>query len=121
MPSAISVLKAVSKDKNGIGFAGWANSASARALSIKKNPDAPAIEPTEANLLSGRYPIRRYLYIYLHPALDQGKIAAFLDWIRSDEGQTVAQATGCHPLPPNWREKAMPEPTRNRKDANHAE
>lgn len=107
VPSATAILKAVSKDKNGIGFAGWGKTAGARALNIKKNPDSPAFEPTDANLLSGRYPIQRFLYLYLNPALDKGKIAAFLNWIRSDEGQQVAQATGCHPLPPNWREKAF--------------
>jgi phosphate transport system substrate-binding protein len=120
VPSATAVLKAVSKDKNGIGFAGWAKSASARVLNIKKNPDSPAIEPTGENLLSGRYPIQRYLYLYLHPALDKGKIAAFLDWIRSDEGQQVAQATGCHPLPPNWREKAYVGTNKKPQDPDHA-
>ena len=109
LPSATTVLRAVSRDKNGIGFAGWARSRGTRALNIKSSPDAPAIEPTEENLTAGRYPIRRYLYIYLNPISDKGQIAAFLDWIRSDEGQKVAQDTGCHALPPNWRERAYAE------------
>jgi phosphate transport system substrate-binding protein len=107
-----AVLKAVSKDRNGIGFAGSASSASTRALKIKLNPDSLAIEPTEGSLLNSNYPIQRYLYIYLNPARDKGKLAAFLDWIRSDEGQIVAKATGCHPLPPNWREKSYADTTK---------
>ena len=121
MPSATAVLKAVSKDKNGIGFAGWATSVGARSLKIKRNPDSRAIEPTDENLFNGRYPIRRCLYLYLHLALDKGKIAAFLNWIRSDEGQVVAQATGCHPLAPNWREKAYAEDNKKPQDLAHAD
>lgn len=121
VPSPAAVLKAVSRDKNGVGFAGWASNASVRALKLKKNADSPAMEPTEENLLAGRYPIRRYLYVYLHPALDKGTIASFLDWIRSDEGQQVAKATGCHPLPPNWREKSYAEANKKPQEVSHAD
>ena len=105
MPSAASVLKAVTRDKQGIGFAGAATSPAVRALKIKKTPDSTAVESTEENLLGGRYPISRFLYAYLNPVLDRGEVGAFIDWIRSDEGQKIARETGCHPLPPNWREK----------------
>ena len=106
LPSGVAVLRAISKDKNGIAFAGAARSSGARALKIKKSADSPAVEGTEEHLLDGTYPLSRFLYVYLNPVLDRGAVAAFLDWIRSDAGQTVAGATGCHPLPPNWREKS---------------
>jgi phosphate transport system substrate-binding protein len=106
MPNPVAVLKAVSRDKKGVGFAGLATNPGIRALKIRKTPDSAAIEPNEENLLAGRYPISRFLYLYLNPVVDKGEIAAFIDWIRSDEGQKVARETGCHPLPPNWREKS---------------
>jgi phosphate transport system substrate-binding protein len=119
MPSATAVLRAISRDKNGIGFAGWANSYGVKTLAIKSSPDSPAVEPTEDNLLASRYPIRRWLYIYLNAASDKASIAAFLDWIRSDEGQKVAQQTGCHPIHPNWRERTYAD--QKPQDDSHAQ
>jgi phosphate transport system substrate-binding protein len=74
-------------------------------LKIKKTDDSPAVEPTEANVMSGKYPIWRKLYNYLDPAKDKGEIAAYLNWIRSDEGQKIVKEVGYYPLPDNLREK----------------
>ncbi len=57
----------------------------------------PAIDPTEENVESGTYPIWRYLYVYVNPALDKGEIAAYLNWIRSDDGQKICQGCGLFP------------------------
>jgi phosphate transport system substrate-binding protein len=105
MPGTAAVLQAVSKDKNGIGYGGAAYGHGAKALKIKKTDDSPAIEPTEENVVSGKYPIWRYLYNYLNPEKDKGEIAAYLNWIRSDEGQKIVKEVGYYPLPANLREK----------------
>jgi len=94
----------VAKDKNGIGYGGAAYGAGARHLLIKKDENSPAIEPTEETVVKGTYPIWRYLYIYVNPALDTGEIAAYLNWIRSDEGQKVVKDVGYYPLPKHLRE-----------------
>ena len=99
MPGTAAVLQAVSKDKNGIGYGGAAYGAGAKHLLIKKDANSPGVEPTEANVISGVYPIWRYLYIYVNPALDKGEVAAYLKWIRSDEGQKVVKEIGYYPLP----------------------
>jgi phosphate transport system substrate-binding protein len=104
MPGTASLLQAVAKDKNGIGYGGAAYGAGARHLLIKKDENSPAIEPTEETVVKGTYPIWRYLYIYVNPALDTGEIAAYLNWIRSDEGQKVVKDVGYYPLPKNLRE-----------------
>lgn len=105
MPGTAALLEAVSKDKNGIGYGGAAYGAGAKALKIKKTGDSPAIEPTEENVLSGKYPIWRYLYNYLDPEKDKGEISAYLKWIRSDEGQKIVKEVGYYPLPEDLRAK----------------
>ena len=104
MPGTAAVLQAVAKDKNGIGYGGAAYGAGAKHLAIKKDDASPAMEPTEENVIKGVYPIWRYLYIYINPALDKGDVAKYLTWIRGDEGQKVVKDVGYFPLPKTLRE-----------------
>jgi phosphate transport system substrate-binding protein len=103
MPGTAALLQAVSKDKNGIGYGGAAYGHGAKTLKIKKTADGPAIEPTEENVVSGKYPIWRYLFNYLNPEKDKGEVAAYLNWIRGDEGQKVVKEVGYYPLPASSR------------------
>jgi len=99
------VLQAVVKDKNGIGYGGAAYGAGAKHLSIKKDDASAAVEPSEETVLNGTYPIWRYLYVYVNPALDKGDISAYLNWIRGEAGQKLVKEVGYYPLPANLREK----------------
>jgi phosphate transport system substrate-binding protein len=101
MPGTAALLQSISRDKNGIGYGGAAYGHGAKALKIKKTGDSPAIEPTDENVISGKYPIWRYLYNYLNPDKDKGEIAAYLTWIRSPEGQKIVKEVGYYPLPAN--------------------
>lgn len=104
MPGTAAVLQSVAKDKNGIGYGGAAYGAGAKHLLVKKDASSPAIEPNEETVIKGTYPIWRYLYIYVNPALDKDEVAAYLNWIRSDEGQKVVKDIGYYPLPANLRQ-----------------
>jgi len=97
------VLQAVAKDKHGIGYGGAAYGAGAKSLKVKKDDASPGVEPTEENVIKGLYPIWRYLYIYVNPALDKGDIASYLTWLRGDEGQKVVKDVGYFPLPKDLR------------------
>jgi len=99
MPGTAAVLQAVGKDKHGIGYGGAAYGAGARALKIKRDAATPAVEPSEANVLSGAYPISRQLFVYVNPALDKGEVAAYLAWIRGEQGQKIVKDVGYFPLP----------------------
>jgi len=103
MPGTAAILQAVAKDKGGIGYGGAAYGAGAKHLAIKRDDSSPAIDPTEENILNGSYPIWRYLYVYVNPALDKGEIGAYLTWIRSNEGQKTVKDVGYFPLPANLR------------------
>jgi phosphate transport system substrate-binding protein len=105
MPGTAAVLQAVAKDKNGIGYGGAAYGAGAKHVPVKKTDGSPAIDPTEENVIKGIYPIWRYLYVYVNPALDKGEVAAYLNWIRGEEGQKLVKDIGYFPLPDKLREK----------------
>jgi phosphate transport system substrate-binding protein len=105
MPGTAAVLQAVAKDASGIGYGGAAYGAGAKHLAVKIEDGSAAVEPTEDNVLGQKYPIWRYLYVYVNPALDKGEIGAYLKWIRSDEGQKIVKDVGYFPLPANLREK----------------
>ena len=105
MPGTAALLQNLVRDKNGIGYGGAAYGHGAKVVKIKKDADSPAIEPTEENVVSGKYPIWRHLFVYLNPEKDKGEIAAYLNWIRSDEGQKIVKEVGYYPLPSNLREK----------------
>ena len=105
MPGTAAVLQSVASEPKAIGYGGAAYGKGAKALKIKKSDDSPAVEPTEENVLSGKYPITRFLFNYLDPEKDKGEIAAYLNWIRSDEGQKIVKDVGYFPLPENLKEK----------------
>jgi len=105
MPGTAAVLQSVAKEKNGIGYGGAAYGAGAKHLKVKKNAASPAIEPSEETVVNGTYPIWRYLYIYVNPAVDKGEIAAYLNWIRSDDGQKVVKDIGYYPIQAQFRTK----------------
>jgi phosphate transport system substrate-binding protein len=89
LPGTAAVVNAVSKDKNGIGYGGAAYGKGIKHLSIN------GIEPTKENIASGKYPITRFLYMYLRNK-PTGEIKKFIDWILSD-GQSIATEVGYFP------------------------
>ena len=105
MPGTAALLQAVEKDKNGIGYGGAAYGAGARAIGVKKDQDSQAVEPNEETVKTGEYPIWRYLYNYVNPASDKSDIAAYLQWIRSGEGQNIVKEVGYYSLPEKLRAK----------------
>lgn len=104
MPGTAALLQAVAKDKNAIGYGGAAYGQGAKHLPVKKTASSPAVEPTEETVVNGTYPIWRYLYVYVNPAMDKGEVAQYLNWIRSDAGQALVKDIGYFPLPKNMRE-----------------
>ena len=103
MPGTAAVIQSVAKDKDGIGYGGVAYAEGVKVLPVGKTDDSEALEPTEKNVLDGKYPIARYLFNYVNPATDQGAVAKFITWCLGDEGQAVVKEVGYFPLPKNLR------------------
>lgn len=97
LPGTAAVVSAVQKDKGGVGYGGAAYSKGVKALKVKKDANSPAFEPNKANIMSGKYPISRYLYMYVKER-PTGVQKAYIDWILSAEGQKIVNEVGYFPL-----------------------
>lgn len=97
LPGTAAVINAVSKDKRAIGYGGIAYSKGTKILKVSKDEKGPAIEPSMANVDSGKYPLSRSLYFYTS-GQPEGDVKAFMDWVRGPEGQKICQDVGYFPL-----------------------
>ena len=104
VPYEADVVSAHRMPHDMIGYGGAAYAKGTKALKIKKDDASPAIEPTEENVINNSYPIWRYLFVYVNPSLDKGEIAAYLNWIRGEEGQKLVKEVGYYPLPEKLRQ-----------------
>jgi phosphate transport system substrate-binding protein len=64
---------------------------------VKKDANSPAVEPTMEKVLSGEYPISRYLYWYL-AGQPSGELKKLCEWVVSKDGQKVVENVGYYPL-----------------------
>lgn len=97
MPGTAAVVNAVAKDKAGIGYGGSAYGKGIRELPIKADDKSPAYAPTMDNIRSGKYPVSRFLYLYVRTK-PTGALKEYIDWILSDEGQSVVKEVGYFPI-----------------------
>ncbi len=97
MPGTASVVNAVAKDVNGIGYGGAAYGKGIRFLGVKKDASSTAYEPTLENIKAGHYAITRYLYMYTR-SKPSGAVKSFIDWILSEEGQQIVAKVGYFPV-----------------------
>ena len=95
--------KAIANDQNGIGYGPLIRAQGVRALQIKRAFSSTPVEPTDETIANRIYPISGYLYVYLNPAANHGALKAYVDWMRSDEGQHIVKAAGFFPLPAKFR------------------
>jgi phosphate transport system substrate-binding protein len=92
-----AVVNAVSKDANGIGYGGAAYGKGIRFVSVKKDANSPAYQPTLATVSANQYPISRNLFFYLRTA-PKGDTRKFIDWTLSPAGQRVVTEVGYFPV-----------------------
>jgi phosphate transport system substrate-binding protein len=83
---------------SGMGYA----TGTVKILRLSPKPGAPAVAPDLRSTLSGEYPIARTLLIYTLGE-PEGAVKDYLDWIMSDAGQQIVEASGFVPLPPELR------------------
>jgi phosphate transport system substrate-binding protein len=98
-----ALLKALAENPNAIGYGAFNSATGVRALEIKRTYSSTPVRPSADDIANRIYPISRFLFSYLSPGADQTAGKAYLDWIRSDEGQQIAVAAGFYVLPAKWR------------------
>ncbi len=101
-PGSSSVVTGVAGDKFAIGYCGIGyKSADVRAIPLA-GKDGKPYEPNQQNALSGKYPLGRYLYIYINykPGTEIEPLRAeFIKMIYSKQGQEIVVKDGYDPLP----------------------
>ncbi|MCX6270861.1 MAG: phosphate ABC transporter substrate-binding protein [Bacteroidetes bacterium] len=97
LPGTAAVVNAVKKDKYGIGYGGAAYATGVKHCKVKKDANTPGYEANTENIKNGKYPISRYLYMYLRNR-PTGAMKAYVDWILSAEGQKLVSDIGYFPV-----------------------
>jgi phosphate transport system substrate-binding protein len=106
-PGSSSVVQSVGTDKFAIGYSGIGyRTSDVRAVPIAGSSGGPAYEADYANALSGKYPIARFLYIYVNqnPARPADPlIQQFMAFVLSRQGQEIVEKDGYYPLIPKMQ------------------
>jgi len=102
-PGSASVVQGVTVDRFGIGYSGIGYATpGVRAVPLSKEQGGACVEPTAENAYSGKYPIARFLYVYVNKP--SGKpldplTREFMRMVLSKEGQEEVLKDGYYPLP----------------------
>ena len=100
-PGSASVVQGVSEDRNGAGYSGIGYTTSGvRPIPLVKE-GSDYVEPTYENVASGKYPLSRFLFVYVNKepnkALDP-LTREFLKFVLSREGQEIVVKDGYYPM-----------------------
>jgi phosphate transport system substrate-binding protein len=110
-PGSASVVQSVSASLNGIGYSGIGYTTSGvRAVALAKKEGQSLVEATADNAISGKYPLSRFLYVYVnkHPNKPLPPLEReFLKLVLSKSGQTVVVKDGYIPMPKSVIDKEL--------------
>jgi phosphate transport system substrate-binding protein len=108
-PGSSAVVQGVASDLSGIGYSGIGYvTAGVKALPLADKGEAVA--PTYENALSGKYPLSRFLFVYVNKKPGQPLdtlTREFLTYVLSKEGQEIVIKDGYFPLPASVIEEAL--------------
>ncbi|WP_369958356.1 PstS family phosphate ABC transporter substrate-binding protein [Pseudomonas benzenivorans] len=111
-PGSASVVQSISSTLNAIGYSGIGyKTSSVRAVPLSKK-GGEAFDATEENALAGKFPLSRFLYVYVNKAPNKALSpleAEFVKLVLSKQGQEVVVKDGYIPLPSKVAEKTMKE------------
>ena len=103
IPTSQQICQIVSQSADAIGYVGMAyadefdNKGKVRVLSLSKKSGQPGMKPTEATVMSGEYPLFRFLFMYTLGS-PSGATADFIKFSLSSEGQSLVKTAGYLPV-----------------------
>ncbi len=110
-PGSASVVQSVTTSANGIGYSGIGYQTSGvKAVALAEKDGKPFVEATSANALSGKYPLTRYLYVYVNKKPNEALAPLELEFVKmmlSQTGQKEVIKDGYIPLPAAVVKKAL--------------
>ena len=102
-PGSASVVQGVTEDRYGIGYSGIGYKTSGvKAVPLAESDAGPFSNGSYADVTSGKYPLWRFLYIYINKSPSRPPdplVAEFVKLIYSKEGQEGVVKDGYMPLP----------------------
>lgn len=102
-PGSASVVQSIAGSLNAIGYSGIGyKTAGVRALPLSKKNGGEIEQATEANAVSGKYPLARILYVYVNKAPNKPlrpMEVEFFKMVLSKPGQNVVIKDGYIPMP----------------------
>jgi phosphate transport system substrate-binding protein len=100
MHGSKDVVDLVEKTPCAIGYSGLAYATDHVKLPcVSQEPGSACVTPTVATAVDGSYPIARPLFMYTNGE-PTGHVGAYLNWIKSDEGQCIILELGYAPANP---------------------
>ena len=110
-PGSASVVQSVTSSANGIGYSGIGYKTSGvKAVPLAKKPGGDFVEATPENAVAGKYPLSRFLYVYVNKQPNKPLAPLeqeFLKMVLSQTGQQVVIKDGYIPLPAKVVEKTL--------------
>ena len=98
LPSSEGISAEVRQNPNVIGYDGLGYvTPDQKVIAVAREADGPFILPTAETVNNGQYPIARDLYMYT-AGEPEGIVAAYLEWVVSNEAQTIVTELGFVPL-----------------------
>lgn len=98
LPSSQAIADEVAGNPAAIGYYGMGYiSPKQKAIAVAKDGKSEFIIPTVDNVISGKYPISRPLFVYTN-AQPQGAVKNCIDFVLSKEGQNIVAATEFVPV-----------------------
>jgi len=116
-PGSASVVQGITEDKGAIGYSGIGYITSGvKAIELAPKGTTDCAAPNLDNIISKKYPLGRYLYLYVNKKpnemLDPLRLE-FLKYVLSKQGQEVVVKDGYLPLPASVDEKVTMDVSAN--------
>lgn len=97
MPASGTIVQSISQTPGAIGYVGLPYIGKLKALAISYDQGKSYAAPTFENAATGKYPIVRPLYYY-YERQDSAKVAPFINFFFSPEGQEITRKLGYIPV-----------------------
>ena len=110
-PGSAAVVQGVTSDRYGVGYSGIGYKTSGvKAVPLAAKEGAPYVTDESENVLSGKYPLSRFLYVYVNRAPGQPLdplVKEFLRFALSREGQETVVKDGYLPIASSIAEQEL--------------
>ena len=102
-PGSASVVQGVTVDRYAIGYSGIGYAtAGVRPVPVAEKAGAACVEATADNAYTGKYPLARFLYVYINKAPNKTLDPLMREFVRfmfTREGQEAVIKDGYYPVP----------------------